>query len=121
MNKIIIFIITLSSLLSCVKATSFSSGFTNGFIINKLFEEKNQNKNKNDKVLDLSYCESIKVIPFGYPKCYIAPEKIVKRKKKKNKNLILVLIKCAFFSYIYSKTSEHVRDYTLGFYIGLTI
>ena len=119
MNKFIILIFTLTSLLGCVKATSFSSGFTNGFIINKLFEEKN--KNKNDIVLDLSYCESVKVIPFGYPKCYIVPEKIIKKKIKKKINLVYILIKCAFFSYIYSKTSEHVRDYTLGFYIGLTI
>ena len=119
MNKFIILIFTLGSLLGCIKATSFSSGFTNGFIINKLFDNKKENKKK--QLLDLSICESVKVIPFGYPKCYIAPEKIIKRKKRKNNNLILVLIKCAFFSYIYSKTSEHVRDYTLGFYIGLTI
>ena len=38
MKKFILFIITLTSLIGCVKATSFSSGFTNGFIINKLFE-----------------------------------------------------------------------------------
>ena len=119
--KLLILIISILSIIPIVKATSFSSGFTNGFIINKLFEEKNQNKNKNDKLLDLSICEPIKVIPFVYPKCYIAPEIIIKRKEKKKINLILMLIKCSFFTYIYSKTSEHVRDYTLGFYIGLTI
>jgi len=119
--KLLILIISILSIIPIVKATSFSSGFTNGFIINKLFEEKNNNKNKNDKLLDLSICESVKVTPFGYPKCYIAPEKIIKRKEKKKINLILMLIKCSFFTYIYSKTSEHVRDYTLGFYIGLTI